>query len=121
MYSVVEISGHQYNVKPGDLIDVQKLNEEAGNEIELENVLFVGGENAVVGKPMVAGAKVKAKIIRHDRDRKIIVFKRRAGQWRKKNGHRQHFTALLITEISDGSGNNIVIDKDSSNAKKYLK
>ena len=121
MYSVVEISGHQYNVKAGDIVDVQKLAHEAGEEITLENVLLVGGENTVVGAPTVAGAQVKAKVIKHDRSRKVIVFTRKPRGYDKKNGHRQHFTALLITEISDGAGNSEVIDKNSTNAKKYLK
>jgi large subunit ribosomal protein L21 len=121
MYSVVEIGGHQYRVKAGDIIDVQKLEEEAGKEISLENVLFVGGETPVVGAPTVAGAKVIAKVIKHDRSRKVVVFKRRPRGWKNKKGHRQHFTALLVTEIQDGAGNSAKIDTDSLNAKKYLK
>ena len=121
MYSVVEISGHQYSVKAGDIIDVQKLAEEAGKEITLDNVLLVGGEQTLVGAPTVAGAQVKAKVIKHDRSRKVIVFKRKPRGYDRKNGHRQHFSALLITEINDGAGNSETIDKDSMNAKKYLK
>ncbi len=120
MYSVVEIGGHQYRVKAGDIIDVQKLEEEAGAEIALENVLLVGGETPVVGTPTVAGAKVMAKVIKHDRSRKVIVFKRRPRGWKKKKGHRQHFTALLITELTDGAGNSEKIDANSLNAKKFL-
>jgi large subunit ribosomal protein L21 len=122
MYGIVEISGHQYKVQPGDLIDVQKLTQqEAGSTVELDKVLFVGGENTVVGTPTVSGAKVTAKVIRHDRDRKIVVFKRSPGKYQKKNGHRQPFTALLITEVNDGNGNVAKIDSNSKEAKKYLK
>ena len=121
MYGVVEIGGHQYRVKAGDLLDVQKLNEEAGSTIELDQVLFVGGEKVIVGAPLVNGAKVTAKVIRHDRDRKIIIFKRKPGAYKRKNGHRQHYTSLLITELSDGSGQSSKIDSDSNEAKKYLK
>lgn len=121
MYSVVEVSGHQYKVAAGDLIDVEKLNVEAGSTIDLDQVLFVGGENPAVGAPTVAGAKVQAKVIKHDRSRKVIVFKRRPGQWRKKNGHRQHYTSLLITAIADGKGGESKIDESSDRAKKYLK
>lgn len=121
MYGVVEISGHQYRVQAGDLVDVQKLTDEAGSTIELDSVLFVGGETALVGAPTVSGAKVTAKVIRHDRDRKIIVFKRKPGAYKRKNGHRQHYTSLLITEVNDGQGNTAKIDSDSKNAKKYLK
>jgi large subunit ribosomal protein L21 len=63
MYGIVEIAGHQYKVKPGDLIDVQKLKEkEDGSTIELDKILFIGGKNPQVGLPIVSGAKVSAKI-----------------------------------------------------------
>ncbi len=121
MYGVVEISGHQYRVEAGDVLDVQKLTDEAGSTVELDQVLFVGGDNAVIGKPTVSGAKVVAKVIKHDRSKKILVFKRKPGAYKRKNGHRQHYTSLLITEIQDGSGNTAKIDADSAAAKKYLK
>lgn len=120
MYGVVEIGGHQYKVKPGDLIDVEKVNNEAGSMIEINDVLFIGGNSPVVGQPKVNGAVVKAKIIRHDRDRKVIVYKRKPAGRRVKTGHRQYFTALVITEINDGKGNIAKIDSDSAAAKKYL-
>ena len=121
MYGVVEISGHQYRVQAGDIVDVQKLNEETDSTITIDQVLFVGGDNALVGAPVVNGAKVTAKVIRQDRDRKVIVFKRKPGAYKRKNGHRQHYTSLLITEISDGQGNTVKIDADSKNANKFLK
>jgi len=99
MYGVVEISGHQYRVEAGMTIDVQKLNEEAGSTIELDKVLFIGGSETKVGVPTVSGAKVVAEVVRHDRSRKVIVFKRKPGKYRKKNGHRQQFTTLKIKEI----------------------
>lgn len=121
MYGIVEVSGHQYKVQAGDILDVQKLSAEEGSTVELDKVLFVGGDNPQVGLPTVNGAKVTAKVIRHDRSRKIFVFKRKPGMYRKKNGHRQHYTALLITEVNDGAGNTAKIDAGSNNAKKYLK
>ena len=121
MYSVVEIAGRQYRVKAGDLIDVQKLSDEVGTEVTLDKVLFVGGDKTAVGTPVVEGATVKAKIIKTDRARKIIVFKRKPGLYKKKNGRRQHYTSLLITELADGQGNTDKIDSDSTLAKKHLK
>lgn len=121
MYGVVEIAGHQYKVQAGDLIDVEKLTNEAGSLVELDQVLFIGGDKPAVGAPTVNGAKVTAKVIMHDRSRKIIIFKRKPGAYKRRNGHRQHFTALLITEINDGSGNVTKIDAASKNAQKYLK
>jgi len=120
VYGVVEIGGHQYKVKAGDLIDVQKLTEEAGNTVDFDKVLFVGGDKAVVGTPTVAGAKVTAKVVKHDRSKKLIIFKRKPGAYKKKNGHRQPYTALLITELADGQGNTDKIDPKSDTAKKYL-
>ncbi len=120
VYGVVEVSGHQYRVSPGDLIDVEKLTADEGKLIELDKVLFVGGDSSVVGTPIIEGAKISAKIIRHDRSRKMIIFKRKPGGRRSKNGHRQHFSALLITEINDGNGHSEKIDPKSKNAEKYL-
>lgn len=121
MYGVVEIAGHQYKVQAGDLIDVEKLTKEAGSMIELDQVLFIGGAKPLVGAPVIGGAKVTAKVLMHDRSRKLIVFKRKPGGYKRRNGHRQNFTALLITEINDGNGNVAKIDKASKNAEKYLK
>ena len=120
MYGVVEIAGHQYKVKAGDVIDVDKLSAEEGSTLNLDQVLFIGGDNPQVGLPTVSGAKVTAKVIKHDRSRKIIVFKRKPGLYRKKNGHRKHYTSLLITELADGSGKKESIDKNSNAAKKFL-
>lgn len=120
MYGVVEIAGHQYRVKAGDIVDVEKLTADAGSTIELDQVLFTGGETPKVGLPVVEGAKITAKVIKHDRSRKVIIFKRKRRSGRRvKNGHRQHYTALLITEINNGS-EVAKIDADSKVAKKYL-
>lgn len=121
MYGVVEIGGHQYKVKAGDLIDVQKLEAQEGSNINFEKVLFVGGDNPTVGSPTVAGAKISAKVLKHDKSRKKLVFKRRPGAWQKIRGHRQEYTALLITEMVDGKGNTSKIDANSKAAQKFLK
>ncbi len=120
MYSIVEIKGHQYRVSPGDLIDVEKLDTEEGKTVDFDKVLLIGGDKTTVGLPTVGGAKVVAKVVRHGRTRKIFVLKRAPGKWRRKNGHRQHFTGLLITEINDGKGGSAKIDNGHKNAK-YLK
>lgn len=99
MYSVVEIKGHQYKVQEGDIVDVQKLDAEVGSKVELDKVLFVSGDTPKVGTPLVEGAKVVAEVVRQARSRKMIVFKRKPGLSRTKNGHRQHYTALKITAI----------------------
>jgi len=99
MYGVVEIKGHQYRVKEGDILDVQRLDAEVGTKIDFDQVLFIGGDKPKVGAPTVAGAVVTAEVIRQARSRKVIVLKRLPGGYRKKNGHRQHYTALKITGI----------------------
>ncbi|MDH5580838.1 MAG: 50S ribosomal protein L21 [Bdellovibrionales bacterium] len=121
MYGVVEIKGHQYLVRAGDVIDVDKLADETGTNVSFDSVLFVGGKNPVLGKPVVSGAKVSAKVVKQDKARKLIVFKRRPGQYQKKKGHRTHYTSLLITEIADGQGNSDKIDAKSKNAQRFLK
>ena len=119
MFGIVEIKGHQYRVSAGDVIDVEKMDAEVGSTVDLNKVLFIGGNNPLVGMPVVNGANIKAKVVRQDRDRKIIVFKRKPGSWRRKKGHRQHFTCLVITEIADGKGNVAKIDAASKAATKF--
>lgn len=96
MYYVVEVKGHQYRVKAGDLIDVEKMDVKEGETITLDKVLFVGGDAPKIGAPVVDGVTVKAKVLRHGRSRKFFVLKRKPGKYVKKNGHRQHYTCLQI-------------------------
>jgi large subunit ribosomal protein L21 len=119
MFGIVEIKGHQYRVSAGDVIDVEKMDAEVGSTVDLNKVLFIGGNSPLVGMPVVNGANIKAKVVRQDRDRKIIIFKRKPGSWRRKKGHRQHFTCLVITEIADGKGNVAKIDAASKAATKF--
>lgn len=122
MLGIVQINGHQYKVTTGQILDVEKMkNTDEGTKMDLSSVLMVIGEKSIVGAPYVSGAKVVVKVVRHDRSRKLIIFKRRPGKYYKKNGHRQQFTTLLITEIHDGKGGVATIDNENKNAKKYLK
>ncbi len=97
MFAVVETGGKQYIVKEGDVIKIEKLSRENG-EIEFDKVLMVGDK---IGTPYVEGAKVKAEIIRVGKAKKVVVFKfkRRKG-YSKKQGHRQQFSEVKITQIS---------------------
>ena len=115
MYTVVEIKGHQYKLKAGDLIDVEKIDAEEGATVSFDQVLLIGGTKTIVGAPVVGGAKVTAKVVRQGRTRKILVLKRKPGGSRRKNGHRQCYTGLLITEINDGQGG---VSKAEAKAKK---
>jgi large subunit ribosomal protein L21 len=104
MFAVIKTGGKQYTVAPEDVIQVEKLEGEAGDTIVFDTVLLVGGEGeAEVGAPLVDGATVAAEIVDQGRGRKIIIFKKRRRQnSRRRNGHRQHFTTVKITEILTG-------------------
>ena len=105
-YAVIQTGGKQYRVQPGDVIDVEKLEQEVGARIDLADVLLVGGDDAVsVGTPTVDGAKVTAEVADQFRGPKIIVYKYKAKtHYRRKNGHRQSYTRLRIRHIlTDGA------------------
>ena len=101
MYAIVKTGGKQYRVTPGQTVRVEKLEGAVGDSVEVGDVLLVGGEGETqVGQPRVDGASVAAEIVEQGRAKKIIIFKkkRRKG-YHKKQGHRQAFTGLKITEI----------------------
>lgn len=102
MHAVIKTGGKQYRVAPQDTIVVEKLDGETGGAVSLTDVLMLtDGANVALGAPFVAGASVAAEIIAQGRDEKVIIFKKRRRQnSRRKNGHRQAFTVLKITEIS---------------------
>ena len=104
MFAVIKTGGKQYTVSPEDIIKIERLEGDAGDTIVFDNVLLVGGEGeAQVGAPLVDGATVAAEIVDQGRGRKIIIFKKRRRQnSRRRNGHRQHFTSVKITEILTG-------------------
>ena len=102
MHAVIESGGKQYRVEPESRIRVERLAVEEGDQVEFDRVLLVGdGEETVTGSPCVAGGKVSATVLGHGRSRKInvIKFKRRKGYLRRQ-GHRQAYTELRITDIA---------------------
>lgn len=100
MYAVIQTGGKQYRVAQGDTVRVEKLEGKIGDTVTFDKVLLVGGDAIKIGKPLVAGAKVEAKIVSQMRAPKIIIFKfRRRKNYRRKQGHRQPLTALEITSI----------------------
>jgi large subunit ribosomal protein L21 len=100
MYAVIKTGGKQYRVSKGDKIFVEKLPGNVGDAVSFDQVLLVGGDAIKIGKPLVSGAKVEAKILEHGRGEKIIIFKfRRRKNYHRKTGHRQPFTTLQITDI----------------------
>ncbi|ADK85761.1 ribosomal protein L21 [Desulfarculus baarsii DSM 2075] len=102
MYAVVANGGKQYKLEPGEVLRLEKMAGEVGDNISLSPVLMVGGDGEPkIGQPHVAGAVVEATIIEQGKARKVLIFKkkRRKG-YRVKRGHRQHFTAVRVTGIS---------------------
>ena len=102
MYAIIRTGGKQYQVTAGDTLRVEKLQGNVGDTVELSDILMVvDGEEIKIGRPVVDGAKVTAKIAEQGKAKKVIVFKmkKRKG-YRVKRGHRQHYTALTIEEIS---------------------
>lgn len=103
MYAVIKTAGKQFKVSEGQIVRLPSLQGEVGSSVEFGEVLHLGGDNPVAGEPTVANASVTGKVLRHGRDRKVIVykFKRRQG-YEKKRGHRQGFTEVQIESISQG-------------------
>jgi large subunit ribosomal protein L21 len=100
-FVIVEQGGKQYRVAEGKTIEVDRLPNEVGETITLEDVLLsVNDDDVKIGTPLVEGAKVQAKVLDHFKGRKILVFKYRAKQrYRVKSGHRQQYTRLLVESI----------------------
>ena len=102
MYAIVEIAGHQYKVQKDQLVYVNRLHSDEGAKVSFDNVLLIDNNGSVtVGAPAISGAQVTAKIEKHLKGDKVIVFKkkRRKG-YRKKNGFRASLTAIRIDGIS---------------------
>ena len=117
MFAVIQSGGKQYRVSPGDLLRVEKLNGEVGDQITFEDVLLVGGDDeSRVGQPVVPGASVIGTIVDQTRGDKIVVFKfKRRKMYRRKTGHRQYLTAVRIEEIKT-----VKAPKKKARAKKAL-
>ncbi len=100
MFAVISTGGKQYKVSEGDILDVEKLDGEEGDQIVLDKVLMLGGAETLIGTPFIEGASVAAQIIKQTRAAKIVVFKKkRRKNYRRKKGHRQHITVLKIADI----------------------
>jgi large subunit ribosomal protein L21 len=101
MYAIIETGGKQVKVEAGQAIYIEKLTAGEGETVTFDKVLFVGGDNVKVGSPLVAGATVTGKVEKQGRQKKIIVFKYKAKKNnRKKQGHRQAYTKVMIEAIN---------------------
>ena len=110
MYAVLKTGGKQYKVQAGDVLRIEKLDAVAGQKIQFNEILMVGGETVTIGAPMVAGAAVQAEVIDQIKGEKVIHFvkRRRKHSSQRTKGHRQHLTLVRITDVlaagADASG-----------------
>jgi large subunit ribosomal protein L21 len=104
MYAVISTGGKQYRVAEGQTVRVEKVPGDVGTSVSFDRVLMLSdGQVVKVGQPIVQGASVSGRIVEQGKAKKIIVFKfKRRKRYRKKRGHRQHFTALKIDKILAG-------------------
>lgn len=101
MYAIIKTGGKQYRVAEGDVLNVEKLNVTEGENVVFDQVLTVVNDSDVmIGKPVVEGAKVTAKVVEHGKGAKIFVFKYKAkANYRIRSGHRQPYTQVEIVSI----------------------
>ena len=101
MFAYFKSGGKQFRAEPGARLRIPSIEVEPGETVTFEDVLVASDDKKVkVGEPTVKGAKVKAEVLRHGRDKKVIVFKRkRRTGYRKKQGHRQGFTEIRVSEV----------------------
>lgn len=100
MYAIIRDRGQQYRVEPGQKLQIALSGVEAGSDIELNEVLMIGGDSPIIGSPLVAGALVKATVGEMIKGEKIVVFRYKAkARYRRRTGHRQRYTEITINDI----------------------
>ncbi|MFZ3230160.1 MAG: 50S ribosomal protein L21 [Pseudobdellovibrio sp.] len=105
MYAIIKTGGKQYKVKAGDVLQIEKLDQDLGSEFTISEVLMVGGDKAHVGTPLVKNAKVTVVVTKQARTRKVYVFKKKRRQgYRKFGTHKQDFTEIFIKSITSPDG-----------------
>ena len=122
MYSIIEISGKQYRVSEAETIKVSSQDWKVGDTVKINNVLLTdSGENISFGTPIVAGASVTIEIMEHNREKKLLIYKkkRRKG-YQRKNGHRQGYSLLKVNKIQMPSTKKEQKNNSSKDTKKSL-
>ena len=109
MYAVVKTGGKQYRVEKEDVVLVEKLDANDGDQVVLDNILMIGeGKKVTLGSPLVNDAAVMAQVIRQTRGPKItMIYKRRRKNSRRKQGHKQNLTLLKIIDIAETGGSKL--------------
>ena len=119
MYAIVEIAGHQFKVEKDQKVFVNRLQAEEGKKVSFDNVLLLSdGDKVTLGAPAIGGAQVSAKVLKHLKGDKVIVFKkkRRKG-YRVKNGHRQSLTEIVIDGIKVSGAKKATPKKETKKAE----
>jgi large subunit ribosomal protein L21 len=100
-YAVIETGGRQFRLSEGEIVRVPAIEAEVGSTVEFAPLVVNSGDQTVIGRPVVDNARVSCSVLEHGRERKVIVFKfKRRKQYRRKKGHRQHYTALKVENIT---------------------
>lgn len=104
MYAIIRSGGKQFRAEPGKTIRVPSLNAEPGDKVTFDDVLVAGnGDDIKVGTPSLSGATVTGEVVKHGKDKKVIIFKwKRRKNYRRKQGHRQDFTEVRINDVQVG-------------------
>ena len=123
MYAVIEACGKQYKVTKGDVVFFEKLDEEEGKKVTLDKVVLVSDNGKVeVGTPYVKGIKVEGKVVAHGKGKKIIVFKYKPKKnYRRKQGHRQPYTKVEITDIKTAAAKTEKVAEEKKETKTATK
>lgn len=100
MYAVIRTGGKQYRVAEGDVLRIEKIKGDAGADVKFDEVLMLGGDAPKIGRPTVAGASVTGKILRQDKERKVLHFRKEKEGWTRRRGHRQPFTEVKVVKIA---------------------
>ena len=122
MYSIIKISGKQYCVSEGDTIKVSSQDWKVGDTVKLNQILLADtGKNITIGTPIVAGASATLEIMEHNRDKKLLIYKkkRRKG-YQRKNGHRQGYSLLKVNKLQMPSTKKEQKNNSSKDTKKSL-
>ena len=120
MYSIIKIAGKQYSVSEGDIIKVSTQDWKVGDTVKLKDVLLTdNGKNISVGTPIVADASVTLEIMEHNREKKLLIYKkkRRKG-YQRKNGHRQGYTLLKVNKLQMASTKKVQKNNSPKDSEK---
>jgi large subunit ribosomal protein L21 len=101
VYAIVDVGGHQFKVFPNEVLRIPRISSEVGEAVDLERIMLLSdGKKVEIGKPFIDGKKLQAEVVRHGKEKKIVVFKKkRRKNYRRKRGHRQPFTEVRIKDI----------------------